>query len=93
MFGNMDDDWIADPRFEKGSETTMEHRNGVEWADAPLPFWLHRCKPQTRGWVGFDRVERCACGATRFPLRFGKGWTGRNETRRYRLRDRTRVLR
>jgi hypothetical protein len=42
----------------------LEHRDGVPWWDAdPGPRLLHRCKPQTKGWVGLRYVERCSCGA------------------------------
>ena len=58
----------------------VEHLNGVAWHDAPLPSRWHRCWPQTRAWMDyFTKVERCACGATRFD---GRGWVGKNETRK-----------
>src|SRR6266545_3915145 len=42
-------------------------RDGVPWCEAPAPRRWHKHEPQTtaateKGW----RVERCACGATRF---------------------------
>jgi hypothetical protein len=57
------------------------HLDGIPWYDAPRPFWLHRCKVQTYGYVGmFDYVERCACGAIR---RGGtRFWFERNSRRR-----------
>lgn len=59
----------------------MESLNGVPWHEAKLPFWVHRCKAQSWGMVQGHFVERCACGASRFD---GRGWFGRNETRRMR---------
>lgn len=44
----------------------IEHRDGVPWfeAEAHLRLW-QRHRWQTRGWHGFDYVERCSCGAMR----------------------------
>lgn len=60
----------------------LESIDDVLWADAPLPPRLHRCRPQTRGWVGLDYVERCACGAARMSSR--APWVNKNETRQAR---------
>ena len=37
--------------------------DGIPWYKAPVPPRRHKCWPQTEGWVGFDLVVRCACGA------------------------------
>jgi hypothetical protein len=58
----------------------MIHKDGVPWWDAPLPRRWHRCWPQTTGWVGMTRTQRCACGAMR--TGFDRGWSFRNETRK-----------
>lgn len=42
---------------------TIEHREGVDWFLSPRPFRFHRHRWQTRAWDGFERVERCRCGA------------------------------
>jgi hypothetical protein len=58
------------------AEADIKHVGGVTWYDAPKPRRWHRCKVQTSGWIGFDLVERCACGAIR---RNGRGgWFERN---------------
>jgi len=58
----------------------LEHRDGVPWWSAPLPRRWHRCRWQTRGWVGLSAgMERCACGAARYP---GRAWLFRNARRR-----------
>jgi hypothetical protein len=57
----------------------VEHLDGTDWAHAPLPPWLHRCRVWTRGWIGPSYYERCACGATRIGGR--GGWLERNQTR------------
>jgi len=63
----------------------IESLGGIDWADAPLPGWWHRCRVQTRGCIGGDFVARCACGRTADSA----GWLGsKNETRRARRRDR-----
>jgi hypothetical protein len=60
----------------------MEHRDGLSWWEAPVPRRLHRCKPQTRGYLNwFTFVERCACGAIRMD---GSHWMDRNSTRKRR---------
>lgn len=58
-------------------------REGVAWHDAPLPRLLHRCRAQTRGWVGFTQIERCACGAMRSST--FHWWSGYNTRRRFRI--------
>lgn len=58
----------------------LEHRDGIDWLYAPKPWRFHRCRPQTRGWVGWDHVQRCACGAIR--LREDYPWMDRNSKSR-----------
>lgn len=53
----------------------VQHRDGVCWYDAPVPWRWHKCRTQTAGWVGLTRYERCACGAVR---RNGREWFDRN---------------
>jgi hypothetical protein len=75
--------WVR--TFEDGADY-IESLDGVCWADAPLPYPWHRCEPQTRGWLGLNCSERCACGATRLD---GRGpWMEKNQTRRDRARRR-----
>jgi hypothetical protein len=62
---------------EDDAELARDSLGGVAWFDAPVPARLHECWVQTRGWVGFDQVHRCACGAIRNP-RFGGGWIDKN---------------
>jgi hypothetical protein len=62
----------------------VESLGGVLWADAPLPPRWHRCTTQTRGWIGLNWIERCACGATKLDGR----WIGKNETRHHRAQAR-----
>ena len=69
--------------YENGTDY-IESLNGVEWNKAPLPLPWHRCRTQTRGRLGFDYVERCACGATRL----SGHWIERNQTRKTRARKR-----
>jgi len=64
----------------------VESVDGIAWADAPLPYPWHHCRPQTRGWMGRGYVERCACGATRLSSR--GPWIEKNQTRRHRKRAR-----
>lgn len=73
-----DNDWVRD--YENGLEFT-EHRDGVDWYDAPLPPRRHRCVAQTRGFMSGGFIERCACGATGF----GDGcWIERNSSQPHR---------
>lgn len=54
--------------------------NGVRWHDAPRPRRWHQCEVQTRAWLNFELIERCACGA----MRHGgiqHRWINRNERR------------
>jgi hypothetical protein len=76
-------DWV---RVYEDSGYRIESLGGTNWNDAPLPRWWHRCRPQTRGWLDLDYVERCACGAIR--LSPGDLWAERNQTRRARARTR-----
>jgi len=52
------------------SFTIMEHTDGVPWWKASVPDRFHRCQVQTRGYIGFSRIDRCACGA----IRHERGW-------------------
>ena len=54
--------------------------DGIAWHDAPIPPHLHRCHPQTTGWIGFDQIQRCPCGAIR-NTRF-RGWLEKNTRRK-----------
>jgi hypothetical protein len=83
-------EWVLDPLVADlrerhpyqaaGFDSDMRNLNGVSWFDAPAPFWVHRCKAQTVGWVGFfTSVERCACGSVRLD---GRRWMERNARRR-----------
>lgn len=75
-----------DARFEEARagyealRSSQEHVDGIPWHDAPVPPRLHRCKPQTKGWVNFfTQVDRCACGAIRMD---GGRWMERNARRK-----------
>lgn len=71
--GGAADGWVADG--------TLEHLHGVPFHQATTPRRLHACRAQTRGHVGDDLVERCACGASRR----NKGpWLERNSARKAR---------
>lgn len=75
--------WQHDPAVED-KPSRMESLDGIPWHSAPLPFWIHRCKPQSRGVLKNEHlIDRCACGAMR---RDGGRWAGRNETRIQRRR-------
>lgn len=76
-------DWV---RTFKDSGYHIESLGGTDWNKAPLPWWWHRCRPQTRAWLALDYVERCACGAIR--LAPGDSWMERNQTRKSRARTR-----
>lgn len=57
----------------------ITHRDGTPWHAAPIPRRLHRCTPQTHGWIRLEQTDRCACGALRFD---GHGpWIHRNSRR------------
>lgn len=57
------DDYQLDYKSEDGS-TTLTHYKGIPWWDAPKPRRIHRCRPQTEGFMNyFTLVQRCACGA------------------------------
>lgn len=79
-------EWVTTHDLGEGlSNVTMESLGGVNWADAPLPSRWHRCTAQTRGWIGLDYTERCACGASRHE----RGpWIRKNETRKGQARER-----
>lgn len=81
--GAMSGDWVLSYRSETGDFEAFDLA-GVDWYKAPPPWFLHRCKPQTRALDRGVRVERCACGAINYdPDRFGNHWDERNQ--RYRL--------
>lgn len=52
----------------------VAHLDDVPWYDAPLPRRWHRCRVQTRAYIG-EVVDRCACGAIRWN---GKRWHDRH---------------
>jgi hypothetical protein len=60
-------------------EVEVAHVGGLPWHEAPRPRRWHFCRPQTFGWIGFDQVDRCACGASRAN---GGRWVRRNSRRR-----------
>lgn len=62
-------------------EDPFEHVDGVLWADAKNPFWVHRCWAQSRGTVAGAYVERCACGATK--LNHSRFWFDKHESNKY----------
>jgi hypothetical protein len=74
------------------ADPVVKHRNGVPWHAAPLPWTLHRCRPQTialwwerksDGWLGqfpAGGTLYCACGGTAV-LDTNSGWVGRNGRR------------
>lgn len=77
-------EWIKEPAYPStkvfGPEP-HEHLGGVPWFEAPIPRKLHRCKPQTRGYINyFTLIERCACGAIRMDDQ--DPWTDRNSAKR-----------
>lgn len=63
---------------QDGDNPRIEHLDGVKHSDAPRPRRWHRCRAQSRGYLGegFTYVERCACGALKIG-RFG-AWGERN---------------
>jgi hypothetical protein len=74
--------YVAEPKPPSAGwdYPSLEHLDGVPWMEAPIPRRWHRCWAQTKGLVGFDEVERCACGAIR-NTRF-RGWMERNSSRK-----------
>ena len=58
------------------SDVEIHHIDGVPWHEAKVPFWLHRCRAQTYGWMSFQYIERCACGALRYDRRV---WIRKND--------------
>lgn len=76
-------EWVLTHEHGDGlSNVRIESINGVDWHAAPLPYPWHQCFPQTRGWIGLNYTERCACGAIRFSAR--ERWMDRNATRKAR---------
>lgn len=69
MSNDTEPQWVT---WVDTGDTFIENLDGVAWADAPAPGRWHRHQPQTRGILGFDLVERCACGAMR--QREGRPW-------------------
>jgi hypothetical protein len=69
------DQWA---RRTYGDYGYTEHLGGVPWDEAPVPRWLHRCRPQSRWWDTQRREmeERCACGGVRLDGR--RPWIRRN---------------
>lgn len=62
------DAWLSQVRRDREAPLVgveIQDKNGISWHEAPRPSRFHRCKAQTRGWIGFDLVERCRCGAIR----------------------------
>jgi len=77
----MSEAWIR--TYEHGADW-IESLDGIDWADAPLPYPWHKCTPQTHGWFGLNYTQRCACGATRFN---GSRWMEKNQTRKARRKE------
>ena len=79
--------WLQEPAdefdFPRGyiSSNDIKHLDGIPWHEAPLPPRFHRCKPQTKGWVGFSQVNRCACGAIK-DVGTQRGWCEKNSRRK-----------
>lgn len=69
------DNWIM--TYEQGLEF-VEDLDGVSWYDAPKPKRLHRCAPQTTGYIGGVHIDRCSCGAVRINMRT---WEEKNSRR------------
>jgi len=77
----MSERWVR--HYDNGSDDYLESVNGVLWYDIPVPPRWHRCKAQTRGSFDDCYVERCRCGAARFPVYPGNNvWLDRNSRRR-----------
>jgi hypothetical protein len=57
----------------------LEHLDGVDWIDAPIPWRWHGCWAQTRGRLHGIPIDRCACGAVRHR---GGPWLERNSRRK-----------
>lgn len=84
----MTTNWVLTYEGGEGlNNTRIESIDGIEWADAPLPYPWHKCTPQTRGWVGLNYTERCACGGIRLDGRYGH-WMEKNATLKSRQRER-----
>jgi hypothetical protein len=62
-----------------GMPAGWAYRGGIPWNLAPLPRRWHRCRPWHTGYLG-QRIERCACGATRSDI--ANFWHGKNARRR-----------
>lgn len=56
-------EWVRE--YDRNGEW-LENLNGIHYADAKRPFRWHRCRPQTRGFLSREIVERCACGGYAF---------------------------
>ena len=73
------DDYVLDFRHDDGS-AMMTNFRGVAWHAAPAPRRLHRCRPQSEGFINyFTLIQRCACGAISID---GGRWRGRNSKKR-----------
>jgi hypothetical protein len=58
----------------------VNHKDGQQWSDLPIPARWHRCWPQSWGSCGpFEMVERCPCGGTRLDM--SGPWMYRNRRR------------
>lgn len=58
--------------------SNLQHKDGIWWYDAPLPWWWHRCRLWTSWSQSDPHRGRCACGAT-----YCDGsWFNKNETRK-----------
>jgi hypothetical protein len=48
--------------YELLDVSSIRHKDGIPWHDAPAPPRMHSHWAQTTS----NRLDRCACGATRF---------------------------
>ena len=65
-----------------GTQPDITHVDGIDWFDAPLPPWRHKCWAQTTARARLETVKRCPCGAIAI-TRAGERdyWMQRNSTR------------
>lgn len=85
MIARVPDGFVLDPDCHSYDDTPLVfHLDGIPWNEAPVPRRWHRCWIQTWGYAGVTFhpiVNRCPCGATRFPT-ISEHWSDRNTRRR-----------
>jgi hypothetical protein len=76
--------WIPDPLLDQASDVIrIEHLDGVDWMNAPLPRRWHRCRPQSRMWEPkWGVLYRCACGASTDTEGLAHEWWDHRNSRR-----------